>query len=138
MAGPKLGQAGRLADVPRPGPIQEHLRRLASTAAFPRRAEGTVPWWAVFSADLAPVLLIGGWLAADAVQPASYSPIRETISVLAGAAGTDRWIMTGALFLVGSCYLVTAAAWPASGRLPAPCWRSPACLPSASPHRRNL
>jgi hypothetical protein len=109
MAGPKQGQAGRLADVPRPGPIQEQLRRLASTAAFPLRAEGTVPWWTVFSAGLAPVLLIGGWLAGDAVQPASYSPIRETISVLAGAAGADRWIMTGALFLVGSCYVVTAA-----------------------------
>jgi hypothetical protein len=28
--------------------------------------------------------------------------------VLAGHAGTDRWIMTGALFLVGGCQLVTA------------------------------
>ena len=118
MAGPKLGQASRLADVPRQGPIQEQLRRLASSAAFPVRAEGTVPWWAVFSAGLAPVLLIGGWLAADAVQPASYSPIRETISVLAGAAGTDQWIMTGALFLVGSCYLVTAAAGQRPGACP--------------------
>ncbi len=109
MAGPKMGQPGRLADVPRAGPIQEYLRRLASPAAFPVRAEGTVPWWALFSADLAPVLLIGAWLAADAVQPASYSPIRQTISALAGAAATDRWIMTGTLFLVGGCYLVTAA-----------------------------
>jgi hypothetical protein len=72
------------------------------------RAEGTVPWWAVFSAGLAPVLLVGAWLAADAVQPASYSPMRQTISVLAGDAGTDRWIMTGTLFLVGGSYLVTA------------------------------
>ncbi len=109
MAGPKMGQPGRLAGVPRAGPIQEHLRRLASPAAFPVRAEDTVPWWAVFSGALTPVLLIGGWLAADAVQPASYSPIRQTISALAGATGTDRWIMTGTLFLVGGCYLVTAA-----------------------------
>ena len=29
--------------------------------------------------------------------------------MLAGHAGTDRWIMTGALFLVGGCQLVTAA-----------------------------
>jgi hypothetical membrane protein len=56
-----------------------------------------------------PVLATGGWLVADAVQPASYSPIRKTISVLAGHAGTDRWIMTGALFLVGGCQLLTAA-----------------------------
>jgi hypothetical membrane protein len=109
MAGLKTGQPGRLADFPRAGPVQEHLRRLGSSAAFPVRAEGTVPWWAVVSAGLAPVLLIGAWLAADAVQPASYSPIRQTISVLAGDAGTDRWIMTGTLFLVGGCYLVTAA-----------------------------
>jgi hypothetical protein len=46
---------------------------------------------------------------ADAVQPASYSPIRKTVSVMAGHAGTDRWIMTGALFLVGGCQLVAAA-----------------------------
>ena len=109
MAAPRTGQLGRLADFPRAGPIPEHLRRLASSAAFPVRAEGTVPWWAVFSAGLAPVLLIGAWLTADAVQPASYSPIRQTISVLAGDAGTDRWIMTATLFLVGSSYLVTSA-----------------------------
>ena len=34
--------------------------------------------------------------------------IRQTISVLAGGAGTDPWIMAGTLFLVGGCYLVTA------------------------------
>jgi hypothetical protein len=50
-----------------------------------------------------------GWLIADAAQPASYSPVRTTISVMAGHAGTDRWIMTVALFLVGGCQIVTAA-----------------------------
>jgi hypothetical protein len=63
----------------------------------------------VVSAGLSPVVATGGWLVAGAVQPASYSPIRKTVSVLAGHAGTDRWIMTGALFLVGGCQLVTAA-----------------------------
>jgi hypothetical membrane protein len=108
MAGPKMGQPGRFADVPRAGSIQEHLRRLATPAVCPVRAEDVVPWWTVFAAGLAPVLLIGAWIVADAVQPASYSPIRQTISVLAGDAGTDRWIMAGTLFLVGGCYLVTA------------------------------
>ena len=61
------------------------------------------------SAGLAPVLATGGWLVAGVVQPASYSPVRKTISVMAGHAGTDRWIMTGALFLVGGCQLLTAA-----------------------------
>jgi hypothetical protein len=67
-----------------------------------------VPRWTVVSAALSPFLATAGWLVADAVQPASYSPVRKTISVLAGHAGTDRWIMTGALFLVGGCQLLTA------------------------------
>ena len=61
------------------------------------------------SAGLSPVLATGGWLIADAAQPASYSPVGTTISVMAGHAGTDRWIMTMALFLVGGCQIVTAA-----------------------------
>jgi hypothetical membrane protein len=65
--------------------------------------------WAIISAGLAPVLLTGGYLVAGALQPASYSPVRKTISVMAGQAGADRWVMTGGLFLVGGCYLVTAA-----------------------------
>ena len=68
-----------------------------------------MPGWTVVSAGLSPVLATGGWLIAGAVQPASYSPIGKTISVMAGDAGTDRWIMTGALFLVGLCQFVTAA-----------------------------
>ena len=83
--------------------------RLASSATWPLRPRPLVPGWTVVSAGLTPVLATGGWLVADAVQPASYSPIRKTVSVLAGHAGTDRWIMTGALFLVGGCQLVTAA-----------------------------
>jgi hypothetical protein len=31
------------------------------------------------------------------------------ISAMAGQAGTDRWVMTGGIVLVGGCYLVTAA-----------------------------
>ena len=56
-----------------------------------------------------PLLLTVGWLTADLVQPSSYSPIRQTVSVMAGQAGTDRWLMTGVLFLVGACNFVTAA-----------------------------
>jgi Protein of unknown function (DUF998) len=76
--------------------------------AWPRRLHHPVPVWTVVSAGLSPVLATGGWLVADAVQPASYSPIRKTVSVLAGHAGTDRWIMTWALFLVGGCQLMAA------------------------------
>jgi hypothetical protein len=72
------------------------------------RQDMAVPRWAVASAGLVPVLLTVGWLVADAVQPSSYSPVRQTVSVMAGHAGADRWIMTGAMLLAGGCYLVTA------------------------------
>jgi hypothetical protein len=83
--------------------IKRQVRRLAGSTAWP------VPWWAIVSAGLSPVLLTGGWLVAGALQPASYNPIRQTVSVLAGHAGTDRWVMTCALLLVAGCHLVTAA-----------------------------
>jgi hypothetical membrane protein len=83
--------------------------RLPVPAAWPARSSPAVRRWAVVSAALAPVLLTGGYLVAGAIQPASYSPVRTTISVMAGQAGTDRWIMTGGIVLTGGCYLVTAA-----------------------------
>lgn len=86
------------------------MRRLVP--ATPRAvllSERNVPDWAVVSAGLSPMLLTVAWLVADMVQPAGYDPVRQTVSVLAGQAGTDRWIMTSALFFVGACYLLTAA-----------------------------
>lgn len=68
-----------------------------------------VPGWTAGPALLAPVLLVGGWLVAGALQPASYSPMGQTISVLSGQSGTDRWVMTTALLLVGSCQIATGA-----------------------------
>jgi hypothetical protein len=35
--------------------------------------------------------------------------MRETISVLAGYTGTDRWVMTTALLLVGGFQIATGA-----------------------------
>jgi hypothetical membrane protein len=67
---------------------------------------------------LAPAVLVGGWLIAGALQPASYSPMRQTISVLAGYSGTDRWVMTAALLLVGSCQIATGVGLTAV-RMPA-------------------
>lgn len=68
-----------------------------------------MPVLAVISAGLAPVVLVSAWVIAGTLQPASYSPVRQTVSVLAGHAGTDRWIMTAGLLAVGCCHLVTAA-----------------------------
>jgi Protein of unknown function (DUF998) len=72
-------------------------------------ATSPVPGWVVGTALLAPVVLAGGWLIAGALQPATYSPMRQTMSVLAGDSGTDRWVMTAALVLVGSCQIATGA-----------------------------
>jgi hypothetical protein len=69
------------------------------------RSSRTAHQWAIVSAGLAPVLLTGGYLVSGALQPGSYSPVRETISAMAGQAGTGRWIMTGGLFPVAGCYL---------------------------------
>ena len=84
-------------------------RRLTIPAAWPVRSSPAIHPWAIISAGLAPVLLTGGYLVAGALQPASYNPVRTTISAMAGQAGTDRWIMTGGIFLTGGRYLITAA-----------------------------
>ncbi|HEV2256068.1 MAG TPA: DUF998 domain-containing protein [Streptosporangiaceae bacterium] len=97
---------GQLAEFPVAGTARRHVRGPASPPAASR---GFVPGWTVVSAVLSPVVVTAGWLVADAVQPAAYNPVRSTVSVMAGHAGTDRWIMTGALLLVGGCQLVTAA-----------------------------
>ena len=84
-------------------------RRLTIPAAWPARSSPAARPWAIISAGLAPILLTGAYLIAGILQPASYSPVRTTISVMAGQAGTDRWVMTGGIVLTGGCYLVTAA-----------------------------
>jgi hypothetical protein len=76
------------------------------------------PWWVVACAAAIPVLMTGSWLLADARHPVPYSPVRQSVSVLAGHAGHDRWIVTGALLVVAGCYLVIASqlaplGWPA-------------------------
>jgi hypothetical membrane protein len=84
-------------------------RRLPVPAAWPVRSSPAARQWAIISAGLAPILLTGAYIIAGIFQPASYSPVRKTISAMAGQAGTDRWIMTVGIFLTGCCYLVTAA-----------------------------
>jgi hypothetical protein len=67
------------------------------------------------SAILSPLVLTVGWLVAGRLQPPSYNPIRQTVSVMAGHDGTDRWVMTAALLAVGACYVITAAGLRAVG-----------------------
>lgn len=67
-----------------------------------------VPGWALASAVLAPVGMIGGWTLA-AAQQQSFDPVRETISALAAAPSTAPWTMTAGLALTGVSHCVTAA-----------------------------
>jgi hypothetical protein len=71
------GQPGELAELPLAGATRRHMPRLASSATWPRHPRHPVPGWTVVSAILSPVLATGGWLIADTVQPASYSPDPE-------------------------------------------------------------
>ena len=113
---PACNRSGR--DHVRPGPASASAEPLPADRPGLPRAARPVPGWAVGTALLAPVVLVGGWLVAGALQPASYSPMRQTMSVLAGHSGTDRWVMTAALLLVGSCQIATGAGLTAV-RMPA-------------------
>lgn len=73
-------------------------------------------WWALVSAAVAPVALIGGWLIAASVQPRGYDATRQTISALAAHGATDRWIMTAGLAVLGACHVVTALGLRAARR----------------------
>jgi hypothetical membrane protein len=65
-----------------------------------------VPWWAVISAILATIFLLGGLVLATSRQSASYSSVRDTISYLGGVGATDRWIMVIGLLGMGFCYIL--------------------------------
>jgi hypothetical protein len=105
MTTARMDQSGRFAESPVAPSARRPVRRPAARSVPSRRA---VPGWTLASAGLSPILLVGAWLVADELQPGSYSPVRQTMSVLAGHAATDRWIMSGAMFLVAACYLLTA------------------------------
>lgn len=82
----------------------------------PARSRTWLSRWAVVSTALTPLVMIGAWLVAEALQPPAYSPLHSSISGLAALGATDRWIVTSALFLVGVCYFVTAGCLPSLRR----------------------
>ena len=78
-----------------------------------------VPWWGVVSSAAAPVLMVGGWTAAAALQP-HFDQVADTVSSLAAPGATDRWVMTLTFLVVGVCYILTGLALRparAAGRL---------------------
>lgn len=117
MTAASIDPSGRAAASPVVGSAGRPDRRLAARSVPSHRA---VPGWALASAGLSPVVLVGAGLVADALQPGSYSPVRQTMSALAGHAATHRWVMSGAMCLVATCYLLTAlglAGLPTSARV---------------------
>jgi hypothetical protein len=109
LARPDLARSRSGRGDVRPGPAPGTTEPLPGDRPGLAWAGGPVPGWAAATALLAPVVLVGGWLVAGALQPASYSPMRQTMSVLAGDTGTDRWVMTAALVVVGTCQIATGA-----------------------------
>jgi hypothetical protein len=107
LARPDLARNRR--DPARSGPASATAEPLSAVRSGLPQDGRSAPGWAVGTALLAPVVLVGGWVVAGALQPASYSPMRQTMSVLAGQSGADRWVMTAALLLVGSCQIATGA-----------------------------
>jgi hypothetical membrane protein len=74
-----------------------------------------VPWWGVATSVSAPVLLVAGWTIAARLQPAPFDPVSQTVSDLMEVGATDRWLMSGALLVVGVCYIATGAALRPAG-----------------------
>lgn len=76
-------------------------------------------WWALVSAVVAPVAMIGGWTLSQALQP-SFDPVRDTISDLATASMVAPWVMGAGLAVTGVAHCVTAAGLhgvPRAGRV---------------------
>jgi hypothetical protein len=69
-----------------------------------------LPWWGMVSSAAAPVLMIAGWTVAAGLQPRSFDPVADTVSVLAAPGAADRWVMTLTFVVVGVCYFVTGLA----------------------------
>lgn len=75
-----------------------------------------MPWWGVVSSAAAPVLVIGGWMIAAALQPGHFDPVTQTISALAAHGAADRWVMTLALAGLGACHVTTGLALRSAAR----------------------
>ncbi len=95
-----------------------------------------VPRWALLSSGCAPVVLVGGWAIAGALQQRSYNPVRQTISALAAYGADYRWVMTGVMIAVGLSYTVTAVGLRSvafAGRIALACGGVAAILVALSP-----
>lgn len=69
-----------------------------------------MPLWGMATAAAAPVLLVAGWTIAARLQPGGFDAVSGTISDLAGADASYRWVMTTAILGTGACQVATAVA----------------------------
>lgn len=86
------------------GATERDLDRAAGGAT----AVAAPPWWALTSAVITPIALIGGWWFAGERQGDGFDAVDQSVSFLAGYGAHDRYLMTAALFIVGSCHIITA------------------------------
>jgi len=77
---------------------------------MPSARSSALPRWALPSALVAPIGMIGGWTLAAAVQGPGFDPVRDTISALATQAATAPAIMTAGLALTGVGHVAMAVA----------------------------
>jgi hypothetical membrane protein len=91
------------------------MPKLADVTRLDMPSVPNVPWWGLATSVAGPVLLVAGWTIAARLQPAPFDPVSQTVSDLMEVGATDRWLMTGALLVVGVCYIVTGAALRPAG-----------------------
>ena len=87
-----------------------HARPTDLSDPLPSPSSARVPGWAVGTAALTPLGMIGGWTLAAAVQDPGFDPVRDTISALATQSMHAPAIMTAGLALTGLGHVATAAA----------------------------
>jgi hypothetical membrane protein len=84
--------------------------RVTRRLAPPPVRTGSVPWWGVASAVLAPAILIGGWTLAADLQPVPFNAIQRSISALGAVGMPYRWVIALTLLGVGVCHATTGIA----------------------------
>jgi hypothetical protein len=83
VTGVRRCHPGRFAGLAAAGTLRRHVRHLAGSASVAGAREPDGSGVGSRFGGLSPILLTAGWLVAGVLQPASYSPVRETVSVLA-------------------------------------------------------
>jgi hypothetical membrane protein len=74
-----------------------------------------VPGWALVSAILSPLFMIGGWTLAASLQPGRFDQLEDTVSALAGFEATDPFVMTAGFVVCAVGLVFTGVGLKAAG-----------------------